>query len=343
MNVLFEKIYTEDNLSWYTWSYTLRRKLVLISEELSLIDIQLSNLFPNEPYGTSYVSRNNINLSKISKDIVSYIAINLIKLEPSNEIMLFKNLLFDNFTAKSLHVLFTLLAAEMRIKNNIPALHSPIVEKYVDNSFPVHADLFKTRSLFNVVAETETDKNGDILLLSINELEEAMNAVSSLPKNIQDIILKTLKFKVDSDCFDNIYSLMYGENQWKESLSHEIEKRQITLSSQNGTGYLITDGMWLHGRKEYFGKIKENRLNRLLFDTYKTEKIPKVNINYPINKSIYNAKSKKSKSFIIKSKSIPYEIDNNIDSYLKDKSIATDFQSSVYKLKEKLLASMGNI
>jgi len=40
---------------------------------------------------------------------------------------------------------------------------------------------------------------------------------------------------------------------------------------------------------------------------------------------------------------IDNQIDNRIDSYLKDKSIAADFQSSMNKLKEKLLASMGNI
>jgi len=40
---------------------------------------------------------------------------------------------------------------------------------------------------------------------------------------------------------------------------------------------------------------------------------------------------------------IDNQIDNRIDSYLKDKSIAVDFQFSMNKLKEKLLGSMGNI
>ena len=40
---------------------------------------------------------------------------------------------------------------------------------------------------------------------------------------------------------------------------------------------------------------------------------------------------------------IDNQIDNRIDSYLKDKSIAADFQSSMRKLKEKLLVSVGNI
>lgn len=304
MNQLFESIGTRDNESWYTWSHSFRKKLVLIADELSTINTQLIDIFPNESYGTSYINSKDYDLSERLKNVINYMTSSLIKVTPSNGIILFKNLLFDNFSGKSLHVLFSLLSEDMRNKNNISALHSPIVEKKSDTGFPVHADLFRTKSLFNVITETEMNKNGNILLLSIHELEEAMNAVSYLPCEVKEVILSTLKGRAEIDSFDFIYTLMYGNNPWKDDLIDEIEKRQVCISSENGIGYLVIDGIWLHGRDKYLGEIKENRLNRLLFDTENTKninKVPNMDNDCLVNLNISSRCRIKNKSIDLKS------------------------------------------
>ena len=304
MNILFQQINNSNNtLSWYTWTDELKIKLSSIAEELSSINTEIINLLPNDTYGASYKCKNK-TLTKKTKDAVKFISNNLIKLEPKNGIFLFKNLIFENFSSKSLHVLFSLISEELRRTKKMKALHSPIVENIIDEGFPVHADLFETKTLFNVITSIEKNKHGEILLLSIEDLEKAMQSVPKLPINTKDKILDILRNKNGVDLFDNIFYLMYGDHPWSNDLKREIEKRQLWLTPEEGIGYLVIDGQWLHGRNKYLGEIKENRLNRLLFDTNTTKNITEIKYKYSNLETSCETfmKSKKSKS--IKSKSL---------------------------------------
>jgi hypothetical protein len=301
MKNIFELSVKDNQFEWYTWSKEFRAKLILISNELNKLNTETINLFPNEIYGFTY-RVNNKKLSTETESVIYEIIKELINLNPQSGLILFNNLIFDSFSSNSLHVLFALISEEMRIKYNIDSRHSPIVEKESDNGFPVHADLFKTKAIFNVISEVEENKHGEVLLLSINSLKESMNQVNIMPNHIKKRILNVLTHRIDNDMFDEIYDLMYGEHEWTSKLKNEIKKREIIFSLKQGMGYFAIDGEWLHGRNAYVGDILEKRLNRLLFNTEYTDKIPICTFKE------LNTKTNLSKKKSAKSKSLNHEL-----------------------------------
>ncbi len=271
MNTLFK--YSERSaygIPFYTWSEFWVRKLSLLNEELSNLETTVINIDPNEPYGYTYAVVSDATLSSSLLDTVDIITDMLIKLNPSQGIILFEKLLFDKFTHQSLHNLFSLLSRSLTNRQNLTnsiSFHSPIKTEALDKGFPVHADLFKARAILNVISRTDSFVGGDILLLSFKKLSDAMDATDSMPIEIKTYIKEALQTRMFNDAFDSIYNLIHGEHPWVNDLRIAIESNQFRIPGLYGTGYFIIDGHWLHGRTKIQGSVSETRLQRLIFDT----------------------------------------------------------------------------
>lgn len=300
MSHLFKIDETSDSSTTvYTWSDDIKQKLIYVSNELSILKTHISNICPEEPYGITYLvdERSKLKLSSTLRNTINKITSLLLIFQPENGLILLNNLTNSNFPAISLHVLFALISDNMRNNNNY-SLHSPIPEKAKDTGFPVHADLFKARTLMNVITHVGSEKGGDITLLSRAELENAMNDIVNFPLDVKNKVLAALKFRNDEDAFNYTFDLMYGKHFWVSELMKNIESRQISIPSQEGIGYILNDGVWLHGRTAILGAVSAMRLQRLIFDNseaqvkYDSNNInrhsqPINSLNVEFNKSIY--------------------------------------------------------
>ena len=282
MSQLFKIDETSDSsTTMYTWSDDIKQMLFYVSNELSTLKTQISNICPEEPYGITYLvdRKSKLNLSSSLQNVINRISSLLLKYNPNNGLVLLNNLTCSDFPAISLHALFALISDNMRDNNNY-SLHSPISKKAIDTGFPVHADLFKARTLMNVITHVGTEKGGDITLLSRTELENAMNDILNFPFDVKNKILASLKFRNDKDAFNYTFDLMYGKHFWVSELIKNIELRQILIPSAEGIGYILNDGEWLHGRTVILGAVSAMRLQRLIFDNSEVQEV------YDINKNI---------------------------------------------------------
>ena len=187
--------------------------------------------------------------------------------KPSEEIVLLQDLLFDDFGASELHALFSLLSAELcKDRSCTISFHSPIESETADQGFPVHADLFCSRVLFNVISFMDDNDGGDILLLSNQQLQKAMKDCEDMPARAKNIIIKLLTNRSHKDKFNEVFDLMYRQDSWSYELIQKIDERLMRIPTKVGMGYLIIDGLWLHGRSAIRGPVHSKRLQRLVFD-----------------------------------------------------------------------------
>jgi hypothetical protein len=258
------------DLIFYTWSDYWAKKLSLVGEELSSIETTVINIDPNEPYGLTYSTIDNWVPSKQLYCMVDNLADMLIGLNPAKGIIVFEKLLFNEFTSKSLHSLFSLLSRRINEKHGFSSyvsLHSPIKPEACDRGFPVHADLFKSRAILNIISRDDEFYGGDILLISLKDLSDAMYATRSMPTQTIELIREQLNRRASHDEFDSIFDLIHGDHPWVNDLESAIESRQICIQSSYGMGYFVIDGQWLHGRTKIHGSVSNTRLERLVFDT----------------------------------------------------------------------------
>ena len=264
---LFRKLEGSTYLTWSTEYCTLLRR---IASKCTAVETTIQNLFPGTPYGNSYAPVGVIE--KDVWDVACEISDELMQIKLPSGLLLFRNLVFDGFEQRAVHGLFSVLAHRIR-QLSAPssyALHSPVQSLAVDSGFPVHADLFGPRMLFNIV--TQQCRGGDITILSAEELFSIMKRNRLMPNKVRDEIEYAFTTNYNQDSFDYVFDLMYGRHAWCPWLRTEISKRQRIVAGEIGTGYLMFDGKWLHGRTPVAGRLPEHRIQRLVFDTNSTMK-----------------------------------------------------------------------
>lgn len=278
MNALFKR--TEKSiygLPFYTWSDHWGEIICLLGEELSNLETSVINISPAEPYGLTYDVLGDVGFSPRLRGAVDEITELLVKLNPDQGIMMFEKILLDKFTTLSLHNLFSLLSRKLNNETglaNSQAFHSPINPETSDKGFPVHADLFKARAIFNIISRTDAFEGGDILLLPFKGLTDAMDSIDTMPLAVREYIKEALQTRMHTDAFDSIFNLIHGEYPWANDLNLEIASRQLCIPGKYGMGYFVIDGQWLHGRTKIHGPVVETRLQRLVFDTEHTMALP---------------------------------------------------------------------
>jgi hypothetical protein len=328
MNILFKPSgRILNDLIFYTWSDYWAKRLSLVGEELSNIETTLINIDPNEPYGLTYSTLDSWVPSQQLCCAVDNLADMLVELNPAKDIIVFEKLLLNEFTSKSLHSLFSLLSMRINEKHGFPnyvSLHSPIKSEACDRGFPVHADLFKSRAILNIISRNDEFHGGDILLISLKDLSDAMYATRSMPTQTIELIKERLNKRTSHDEFDYIFDLIHGDHPWVNDLESAIESRQICIPGSYGMGYFVIDGQWLHGRTKIHGSVSNTRLERLVFDTKCTmclQVVVPTNTlkdhqfeGLPQTKSIYKAQKSLPNKAIRHSKSMDYKALGYIES-----------------------------
>ena len=331
MNTLFKVSCNPVNdLSWYTWSNFYMRELENFSDHLAQLNTTIVNLSPREKYGMSYLVEKKDIVPNSVRCLVKEMAHLIVTLRPKDGIYLLNNLTTDKFTSRALHALFSLISEEIRRTGNSHELsfHSPIEEKVKNTGFPVHADLYKMKAIFNVISYVENTNGGDVTLLSASSLNNAMDKVKTMPLNVKETINSALTHRSHDDMFDYIFDLMYGRHDWVPELTKEIEKRQFCIPAEEGIGYMLIDGMWLHGRTAISGSVVSKRLQRLVFDTEQSSAIPYLSKRklQDINNTTKNEIRRKSKSLCVSESND--EPNNHIQWTTKSKAIRSSFPYS---------------
>ncbi|MES9842783.1 MAG: hypothetical protein AB2652_19860 [Candidatus Thiodiazotropha endolucinida] len=267
-----------SNLQWHTWSRHTKALLSEISRDLTDITTEIHLVAPGEQYGFSYKPCDPINKNVLNT--IDEIANALYLFEPNHGLVLLRDLIFAGFGPSELHVVFSLLSTALnKMESEGLSLHSPIETSSRDKGFPVHADLFISRVLLNVITFKETNNGGDILLLNKDQLQRAMAETPLMPERVKSIIIKLLSGRSCDDRFNEVFGLMYGQSKWSKQLNQNISRRLITIPATTGVGYLLIDGQWLHGRTPVNGPIYSNRLQRLVFNNTTTLRMPSVELN----------------------------------------------------------------
>ncbi|MGD1853209.1 MAG: hypothetical protein ACFB2W_03070 [Leptolyngbyaceae cyanobacterium] len=275
-------------LPFYTWTDQWAKTLNLLGRELSELETIIINIDPDEPYGLTYSIPKKNKISRELNKAVDNLAEMLLKISSQRGIIMFENLLSEKFTSKSLHSLFSLLSKRINDKQGLTnsiSLHSPIKSESHDRGFPIHADLFKARAILNIISQVDQVEGGDIILISFEELLDAMHETSSMPTSVINFVQNIVSKRTSCDRFHSIFDLMHGNYPWVSHLEAAIETRQICIPSSYGVGYFIVDGQWLHGRTKINGPVFETRLERLVFDTEDTISLQPLSPNVDIESS----------------------------------------------------------
>jgi hypothetical protein len=185
----------------------------------------------------------------------------------------FDGLLAEGMTRKSIH----LLLAAMRevvvtvLGDRRAALYNPLGSLGKSaGDFPLHADLYAPRFLFNIFDDVPDDGSGASIFLSAGELRAALRTVS-MPNTVRMSILACQRRVSTTDRYDEFYDLLHASRHpWSRSLRTALRRAQHVMPFTRGQGYLIDDRRWLHGRETPSGGVTQNRIHRLIFDSRET-------------------------------------------------------------------------
>jgi hypothetical protein len=268
-----------------TWHPLFRQHLVRAAAELDAVSTQLRNFDPCSEYGLGFVAASeSFQLSMETARLLGWLVESLDDLElASTGLYLFKHLITGDFSDRQLHALFTLCARRMRgDKSSSTALHSPapISSVYSDNRFPVHADLYGARALWNVFTSTSGSQSGGaVQLVSISEFESALSR-SGMSRPLADAVVSVLRGSVpgELDCFDLLYDTCYHA-PWNAAMENALRNAGHTFFPARGEGYLLLDGPWLHGRGATRADALSHRFERLTFDCKASRALKPVDAN----------------------------------------------------------------
>jgi hypothetical protein len=193
----------------------------------------------------------------------------------SNKVMFFHGLLKPGLTSQQLHALFAVLRGTLASLsgNDILALYTPLgdVGDHV-GAFPLHADLYIPKNLFNVFDDVPKDNSGASIFLPVHTFSALLPSVRSLPEGIAKKIVSLVCDDLGKDGFNALFDLLYGEHPWASDLQHILERHQFRIKLASGQGYLLNDRFWLHGREAAYGGVSNNRVHRLVYEAIRVSK-----------------------------------------------------------------------
>lgn len=272
MNGLFERTgHEHGQFAYYTWCAELESRIGRHAVEFAEYRTSVHDLRPDQPYGLTYTVDEQSTVSSSASLLLTEMASRLRMVQPPAGLVLLRDLVSHRIPPAAVHGLFALLARHLGDLAGGSAFHSPISSQRTGAGFPLHADLFSERVLFNVITEDSGGDGGEIALLSAAELRGLMAGIPELPPSVRHQIERALGLKSRSDSFDEVFALMYGSHDWVPGLRARIEAAQHLVPATCGTGYLLVDGEWLHGRTAASYPIRPSRLQRLVFDSVTTE------------------------------------------------------------------------
>jgi hypothetical protein len=251
--------------TWYTWSDPFRRFLREAASDLGLLSkpplVYVSEL---NDYDQTFSWPPTKWTDARLRGQFSDFAQSLYATRPHRRLMLFNALIDEDLDAKRLHALFALLRGTMirLARDRRAARYSPLGKQ--EGDFPLHADLYVPRILFNVFNKLPSNQSGASLFFPVAALRELVASIGSLPAAQGRRIVATLREESGTDRFDVLYDLMHGEHKWVPHLEAAMKRRQFRIKLGSGQGYLLDDRAWLHGREAPQGGVPANRVHRLV-------------------------------------------------------------------------------
>jgi hypothetical protein len=205
----------------------------------------------------------------LARDLLA-IAKGLYRLKLGERIMLLDGMLSGGLDGQDLHYLFSYLRAALVSISGDPlsALHQPLHREYKrPKAFPLHADLYVPRILFNVFDDVPRDDSGATTFLSAAVFLRMLPGVKAIDGAARKRIRAILTGTHREDRYEEFYRLLHDkENAWDQELGEKMAARQLTVKLYSGQGYLIDDRAWLHGREAPSGGVSRRRLHRLIFN-----------------------------------------------------------------------------
>lgn len=175
---------------------------------------------------------------------------------------------------RGLHLLFAAMRESIVTQRNDPraALYNPLGSTGPDEGdFPLHADLYAPRFLFNVFDDVPGDGSGASVFLAHGDFRRALRETRSLGASWRQRILRCLAPVVSGDRYDEFWGLLHGsERPWRGELRQNLRRAQHVVLFARGQGYLLDDRRWLHGREAPNGGVTRDRIHRLIFDSAAT-------------------------------------------------------------------------
>jgi hypothetical protein len=253
--------------TWLTWSEPFRRFLGKIAHALQTLPtpplVCVSGL---DKYNLTY-SYPPSALGHTRRQFLGF-ARSLSAVQPQNKLFLLHDLFTPDLDGPGLCKVFAFLRGTLveLIGEDHAAMYTPLGQtgSRVGN-FPLHADLYIPRILFNVFEAVPDDETGASLFLPVSTLRKLMAEIMSLPYEIESLILRLLEEESDFDGFEILDNLLHGQGVWVRELEKAMECNQVRIKLHSGQGYLLDDRRWLHGREAPNGGVPSNRLHRLVF------------------------------------------------------------------------------
>jgi hypothetical protein len=255
--------------SWYTWSEPFLMFLTDAAEELTrLANPPFVRVQGLQDYNRTYSSSpSELRDRRLARRLLGF-ARSLHTTRPSARLMLLDDVRNDVLGAGRLKSLFALLRGALveLTGDEHEAMYTPLgdVGKRV-RSFPLHADLYLPRILFNVFDNVPEGDSGASTFLPVTTLAGIIPEVRLLPRVTGKRILAMFDREPASDRFDALYDLLHGDHPWVKPLELAMTSRQFRVKLHAGQGYLLNDRAWLHGREAPAGGVAEDRVHRLVF------------------------------------------------------------------------------
>ena len=140
----------------------------------------------------------------------------------------FDGLLSRAYGRRAIHLLFAALREVFVAEYRDPraALHSPLGSGRSDQGeFPLHADLYVPRYLFNIFDHIPLDGSGASVFLRVEQFHQVLREVTSMPAGIRLQIRACFAPLVASDRYDELYDLLYGtQHPWVGELTGRLRQ-----------------------------------------------------------------------------------------------------------------------
>lgn len=195
----------------------------------------------------------------------------LTTLRITNRLIIMNDLIGERVSAHAISYLMAYFQTYIASLSNgrLGATYAPLSHTGENSTpFPLHADLYPQKNLFMIYNNVPNDSSGKTLLLPIRKFFEIVQETEGVPKEVALSASALLQGNHHDDSFTKFFSLLYGRGSiWRETLIHALRTHCLEQKFPSGTGVILNDRVWLHGRSKPTNGVPIDRLFRLAFDT----------------------------------------------------------------------------